>query len=559
MADRRNTLTARGRAVVTVSVAVVFIAGAAVVLGLTSDPSPSPPTPTPTPVPTEPSPDPIDAAVTVAPLQAEALLLGDSLEDALAQVLDALVIRAPVVVVGDGEPALVLARDLQLPLLPVSLPDLPAILDRLDTTLVLVARSGVMPRPVEPGLGGTSSDSQTSDPTQDRTDDASRTAASTPSLDVGDRQIREVWVAGDRPDPETLTDIEFTTPVPSGAVLLLPADDPASALLTILADAVGAVVVPFEESLVDDPDVWQALREAGDGAWAAMGTHDAWASQSMETLTWDVAVVRAGVELPGGGYRMFPDRLFIALYGSPGVPGLGVMGQQNLEGAIERAHAVADDYVGLVDVPVVPTFEIITTVASRDAGGRGDYSNRVDHDLIVPWIEAAVDAGIYVILDLQPGRTDFLTQAKEVENLLAYPHVGLALDPEWRLLPNQVHLRQIGSVAVEEVQEVADWLAEFTRERNLPQKMLLLHQFRLSMLPNLGDLVVPPELGVAVQMDGQGSQPAKDETWRALTTMQAVPDNLWFGWKNFYREDTTVRSPADTVAIEPRPVLVSYQ
>ena len=29
---------------------------------------------------------------------------------------------------------------------------------------------------------------------------------------------------------------------------------------------------------------------------------------------------------------------------------------------------------------------------------------------------------------------------------------------------------------------------------------------------------VPPELGVAIQMDGQGSQPAKDETWRAITT-----------------------------------------
>ena len=40
---------------------------------------------------------------------------------------------------------------------------------------------------------------------------------------------------------------------------------------------------------------------------------------------------------------------------------------------------------------------------------------------------------MYVVLDLQPGRTDFLTQAKRYEPLLALPHVGLALDPEWRL------------------------------------------------------------------------------------------------------------------------------
>jgi hypothetical protein len=549
MTARSGTnLTARGRAVVTVLVALVFTAGTLVVLALTSADPPAT-SPTPTPTPTEPAPDPIDAAVTVASLDDEAVLLGDDVDQALAQGLDALVVRAPVIVVGDDDSARVLARHLQLPLVPTAMPDLPAVLDRMDTTLVLTAHARVRPSPTQPGTDSTATN--TPAPTLDPT----------PShrLDVGGREIRDVWVDGGRPDPDAIADIELTAPVPSGAVLLVPAGDPAGEHLAILADAVGAAVASFEGSLVDDPDAVEALRDAGDGPWAAVGTNDAWASQSMDTLAWDVDVVRAGVELPGGGYRMFPDRLFIALYGSPGVPGLGVMGQQDLEGAIERAQSVADEYVDLVDVPVVPTFEIITTIASRSAEVGGDYSRRVEHDLIIPWIEAAADAGIYVILDLQPGRTDFLTQAREVEDLLAHPHVGLALDPEWRLLPNQVHLRQIGFVAVEEVQEVADWLAEFTRERGLPQKMLLLHQFRLSMLPNLGDLVVPPELGVAVQMDGQGSQPAKDETWRAITTLQAVPDNLWFGWKNFYREDTTLRSPADTVAVEPRPVLVSYQ
>jgi hypothetical protein len=557
MADRRSfTLTARGRAVVTLLVSVVFVTGTLVVLALTSgDRSTASPTPPPTPAPTEPAPDPIDAAVTVASLDAETVLIGDRADEALSQALDALVVRAPVIVVGDDDSARVLARDVQLPLLPATTPDLPAVLDRMDTTLVLTAHARVMPLPNQPGTDPTATDTLAPNLVPDATHDPTPARV----LDVGDREIRDVWVDGDRPDPEALADIEFTTPVPLGAILLVPADDPAADVLAILADAVGAAVVAFEGSLVDDPDAGEALRDAGDGPWVAVGTHDAWSSQSMDTLAWDVAVVRAGVELPGGGYRMFPDRLFIALYGSPGVPGLGVLGQQDLEAAIERARDVADEYVDLVDVPVVPTFEIITTIASRSAEVGGDYSRRVDHDLIVPWIEAAADAGIYVILDLQPGRTDFLTQAKEVEDLLAYPHVGLALDPEWRLLPNQVHLRQVGFVSVAEVQEVADWLAQFTRDRGLPQKMLLLHQFRLSMLPDLGDLVVPPELGVAVQMDGQGSQPAKDETWRAITTLQAVPDDLWFGWKNFYREDTTVRSPADTVAVEPRPVLVSYQ
>ncbi len=163
-----------------------------------------------------------------------------------------------------------------------------------------------------------------------------------------------------------------------------------------------------------------------------------------------------------------------------------------------------------------------------------------------------------MILDLQPGRTDFLTQAKELEALLVHPHVGLALDPEWRIGPDQVHLTQIGSVEVDEVQAVADWLADLTRREVLPQKLLLLHQFTMSMLPDREQLRVPPELAVAIQMDGQGTQGGKDGTWRNITTNDP-PEGVWFGWKNFYDEDLTLRSPADTMAVEPPPVLVSYQ
>jgi hypothetical protein len=68
-----------------------------------------------------------------------------------------------------------------------------------------------------------------------------------------------------------------------------------------------------------------------------------------------------------------------------------------------------------------------------------------------------------VILDLQPGRTDFLTQAMIYEEFLRLPHVGLALDPEWRLEPNQVHLRQIGSVDAAEINQVGNWLASLVR------------------------------------------------------------------------------------------------
>ena len=76
------------------------------------------------------------------------------------------------------------------------------------------------------------------------------------------------------------------------------------------------------------------------------------------------------------------------------------------------------------DVPVVPAFEIITTVAAGQPGPDGDYSNEVEIAKIRPYVDAAKAAGLYVVLDLQPGRTDFLTQAKRYESLLREPDFG---------------------------------------------------------------------------------------------------------------------------------------
>ena len=92
---------------------------------------------------------------------------------------------------------------------------------------------------------------------------------------------------------------------------------------------------------------------------------------------------------------------------------------------------------------------------------------------------------MYVTLDLQPGRANLLTQAKLYRSLLKLPNVGLALDPEWHLGPRQRPLRQIGSVGISEVNDVADWLARLTAKYRLPQKLLELHEFRLTMIRDI--------------------------------------------------------------------------
>jgi len=165
---------------------------------------------------------------------------------------------------------------------------------------------------------------------------------------------------------------------------------------------------------------------------------------------------------------------------------------------------------------------------------------------------------MYVMLDLQPGRTDFLTQAKLYEELLIQPHVGLALDPEWRLKPGQRHLVQIGSVTADEVNKTAAWLAELTRAHKLPQKVLMLHQFRLDMITDRARVETDhDELRVVIHADGFGTPPLKFNTWRAMHVNP--PPNVWWGWKNFYDEDSPTFTPGQTVAVSPSPVFISYQ
>ncbi|MGY1884924.1 hypothetical protein ACI799_06435 [Blastococcus sp. SYSU DS0753] len=350
---------------------------------------------------------------------------------------------------------------------------------------------------------------------------------------------------------------ETARPEPLEDTVVLASGEPGSVAGIATARAAGAQVLLTGGRT--DPrasaDVVGALGEAQPEAVVALGAGFA----AEDGLDWKVETAATGVELPGGGQTLFPGKLLVALYGHPGTAALGLMGEQPVDAAVERARAHAAPYEPLVEETVVPAFEIIATIASASAGPDGDYSAEADPEFLRPWVDAAGEAGLYVVLDLQPGRTDFVTQAELYRSLLEEPHVGLALDPEWRLGPNEVHLRQIGSVDVEEVNRVVHWLADLTRDNQLPQKLLVLHQFRLDMIPGRERVDLSrDELAVMVHADGQGGQGAKQSTWATLR--RDAPEGLWWGWKNFYDEDIPMLTPEQTIEqVEPDPQLISYQ
>lgn len=266
----------------------------------------------------------------------------------------------------------------------------------------------------------------------------------------------------------------------------------------------------------------------------------------------------AAPELPGGGETVFPDRRLVAAYGSPDAPELGILGEGTIDDAVDQVHQYAQDYQQFSEVPVVPAFEIIATVAAAHPGPEGTYTNKIDPEVIEPWVEAAAQEEIYVILDLQPGHEDFLSQAKTYEDLLSEPHVGLALDPEWRLAEGQRHMEQIGSVDAAEVNDVAHWLAELTHAQDLPQKVLMLHQFKPQMITNREDINTSyQELAMVLHVDGRGPPEIKMDSWQIQR--EDLSEDFWMGWKNFYDEDFPTFTPQQTYGIDPQPWFVSYQ
>ena len=360
---------------------------------------------------------------------------------------------------------------------------------------------------------------------------------------------------GESPEFE-LPRVKRAEPIPGGVVLAV--DDPAAVAAVATARSAGldVLLVPAgNPNPAASGELVTALSEAPPSAVLALG-----ASFSTErALDWKVRAAVSGAQLPGGGQLLFPGHVFVALYGTPGAPGLGVLGEQGLPETLARAAQTAAAYEPLTDRTVVPMLEIIATVAAGAAGSDGNYSNEISVDTLRPWVEAAGEAGMYVVLDLQPGRTDFLTQAKLYEPLLSLPHVGLALDPEWRLKPDQRHLAQIGSVDAAEVNAVVTWLADLTAEHALPQKLLVLHQFQPRMIANRAAVDTSrDELAILIHVDGQGSQPAKQETWRVLQS--DAPAGVAWGWKNFYDEDLPPLTPEQTMTqVAPTPDLVTYQ
>jgi len=356
-------------------------------------------------------------------------------------------------------------------------------------------------------------------------------------------------------NPAGLADMSQPKPLSHALVLVSKQNAAVAMAATATAEAAGARVVamPGYDPRGDSAAITTIAKDKPRDV-LAVGSGFGPASRLDSRL----AVVRTGVQLPDGGQLIVPMHRLVALYGHPGTPSLGALGEQGISASVTRIKKLAASYQALSKSPVVPAFEIITTLATSAAGPTRDYSYETPVATLRPWVRAATKAGMYVILDLQPGRDSFLQQAKQYQSLLELPNVGLALDPEWALKSNQQPLRQIGNVSITEVNSVVDWLGQLTAEYRLPQKLLVLHEFKDGEISDLPALDAHnDDLAVVMDMDGQGTPAMKQQTWNFVT--HTTPAGVPFGWKDFFVKDSPMLNPKQTMAHSPQPVMISYE
>ena len=258
-------------------------------------------------------------------------------------------------------------------------------------------------------------------------------------------------------------------------------------------------------------------------------------------------------ELPQGGTRIFPTYRVVAYYGTAGTATLGVLGEGSPDQMLPKLHRAARGFAG--DRKVQVAYELIATVAQARPGADGDYSQMIDEAKIERYVDQARRNKVLVILDLQPGRGSFLPQAKRLEKFLAQPHVGLALDPEWRMPKGKVPGRTIGRVSAAEVNQVSGYVAGLVARHRLPEKLFVLHQFRGSMLPDVQKIVKRPGLAMVQHVDGFGTRSEKDATYARLRR----PQQFHLGYKLFYDEDVRRYQAKDVLRFKPVPELISFQ
>jgi len=248
-------------------------------------------------------------------------------------------------------------------------------------------------------------------------------------------------------------------------------------------------------------------------------------------------------------------RRLVTYYGNPYTDALGIMGETPRERMIERLRQQAAAYEA-DGRPVQPVLHFIATVAQAAAGDDGMYRLRMPTEMIEEWANIAEQNGFLLLLDVQVGRSSVQEEVEVLRPFLERQHVHLALDPEFAMSPTTFPGRQIGTIDAADINWAIDYLADIAVTHRFENRVLIVHQFTDDMIHNKSAIVQNEFVDLAIMMDGFGGPALKISQYERYIT----DDPLGYaGIKLFYKHDRPLMSPADVLALDPVPDIVTYQ
>jgi len=254
---------------------------------------------------------------------------------------------------------------------------------------------------------------------------------------------------------------------------------------------------------------------------------------------------------------LLPNYRILSYYGFPGNELMGILGEHDMETLL----AILQDQ--LVEFEAVDSsrpwklaFEVIASVAQRDAGPDGMYIAYTSAEVIQQYVDFTAANDLLLILDVQFGRKTVAQEIEAVREWLSYPHVHLAIDPEFSVREGETPGIDLGQIDASDVRLAQELLAEISRNEGIPPKLLVVHQFNLYSIANREQIEQIPGVQYVLEVDGWGEPDAKRDTYNVVGGN--VPHEF-YGFKLWYRQDVPLMTAAEVMALQPSPDLVIYQ
>jgi hypothetical protein len=275
------------------------------------------------------------------------------------------------------------------------------------------------------------------------------------------------------------------------------------------------------------------------------------AAQPATTVAVTTTTAPPPPELPRGGRQLFPRYRVVGFYG---MQNLDVLGAGPADVVAQRLLRVARPYAR-PGRPVMPMFELIATIAHPFPTPSGLYRTHQEDAIVRSFLKAVRRIDGVLVLDVQPGRDDFLSSLRHWEPYLRQPDVGIALDPEFSMGPGQVPGRHLGRTDAAAINRASAYVAGIVRRHRLPQKLFIIHQFHDSMIRDKARIAIRPGLAMTWNADGFGARSDKLEDYRSYTRDRRFHPGL----KLFYENDVDIMSPREVMRLKPPPRVINYQ